>query len=183
LFTKSNFKHHGHIGMADQAASLAELAATSAWKHLTYRQDYPGSAHHDTRCIVWRGPAAMTPFAQAQHTTCAESYGYHEHLPATALVIAQALGLLPNREVGRIFVVSLRAGGHVTRHRDEGAYADYYSRAHVVLQSDHGNEFDCGGQLIHMRPGTVWSFNHRLEHEVWNRSDRERIHIIIDYKE
>lgn len=179
MFTKSNFKAIGRISPFSIRHALRELAATSAWDDHTFRQDFPGSAHKDTKAIILRGPEVID--LSALNNLSAVDYPYS--LPDTQFVVSCARALLPVREVGRIFVVSLRAGGHITRHADEGAYARHFSRMHVSLQSEQGNDFECGGETIHMQPGTVWSFNHHAEHEVWNRSQRERIHIIIDYKE
>lgn len=177
MFTKSNFKRLGHGFFTGPV--LAELAGNPLWDHLTFRQDFPASPHRDTKAIIVRGPARIG--IEAQESLDAIDYPYD--LPCTRATILHALALLPVKEVGRVFVVSLRAGGHIVAHADEGAYAAHYSRMHVSLQSDEGNEFRCGEETIHMLPGTVWTFNHHVEHEVWNRSDRERIHIIIDYKE
>ena len=33
-----------------------------------------------------------------------------------------------------------------------------------------------------MMPGEVWWFYNNIEHEVWNESDSERDHIVIDLK-
>src|SRR5437763_4661547 len=45
----------------DVQRALAELAQHAAlWKLFTARQDTPGSAHHDTECIVLRGPREVT---------------------------------------------------------------------------------------------------------------------------
>lgn len=178
MFTKSNFRLHGLIAPRIREAALRELAGTAAWGDNTVRQSYPGTAHSDTKTIVLRGPAN---WPTAQHDLSAVDGGYA--LPAVQRCVTCALALLPFKEVGRVFVVSLRAGGHIARHRDEGAYAEHYSRMHLVLQSEVGNTFDCGSESKRLRPGEVWSFNHREEHEVWNKSASPRIHIIIDYKE
>jgi hypothetical protein len=182
LFTKSNFKVLGKLGPGLIRSAVRELEGTQFWDDITFRQDFPGSAHADTKSIIWRGPKTIS--REAQESLDAVDYPDYAHaLPATDFAISCTRALLPIREVGRIFVVSLRAGGHIMAHADEGAYARHYSRMHLCLQSDNGNEFRCGSERIHMLPGTVWTFNHHVEHEVWNRSDRERIHIIIDYKE
>lgn len=179
MFTKSNFRQHGLVSPRLRDAALRELSGSPLWDALTFRQDYPGSAHKDTKTIVLRGPEVIS--LAAQESLDSKDYGLS--LPATRKLVSSATALTPLTELGRIFVVSLRAGGHITRHADEGAYAAHFSRMHVSLQSDEGNDFECDGEHVHMRPGSVWSFNHRREHEVWNRSSRERIHIIIDYKD
>lgn len=160
--------------------ALAELAGSPLWGTITQRQDYEGSAHKDTRCIIVRGPDPTSPDLFNSLASVDYQYANADALPECHRLIESVTSLLPSLAVGRIFVVSLRAGGHITAHADEGAYAEAHHRFHLCLSSEEGNTFHCGDESIHMLPGTIWTFNHQIEHEVFNRSDRDRVHIIID---
>ena len=37
------------------------------------------------------------------------------------------------KDMGRLLIVNLKPSGHVTKHNDQGTYADHYSRFHLVL--------------------------------------------------
>jgi Aspartyl/Asparaginyl beta-hydroxylase len=180
LFSQKNFKL-----VADElpvAPALAELAGSPLWDAITLRQDIPGSPHKDTRCIAIRGPDLEAPGALDSLTSVDYAYADAGALPACHRLVESVTSPLPSTAVGRIFVVSLRAGGHITRHPDEGAYAEAHCRYHLCLSSKEGNTFHCGDESIHMLPGTLWTFNHQIEHEVFNDSPEERVHIIIDVR-
>lgn len=165
----------------DVQPALAELAAhPDLWKVFTARQGTPGSPHHDTECIVLRGPREVTKDA-VFNDLAAHWLPYLAFTPALHRAVSQCVACLGDvARLGRVMVVNLKAGGRIDRHADEGAYAEHYERFHLVLQSAPGNLFACGGGVIHMQPGELWQFDHRKGHEVANHSSEGRIHIIID---
>lgn len=77
-------------------------------------------------------------------------------------------------------VVRLAPGGAIDPHWDAGGYAAAFSRFHLVMDSEDGNTFHCGTESVHMRPGELWWFNHREQHQVFNHSGAWRTHLIID---
>lgn len=175
---QSNFRLFGHFDVTDAAL---EQEHCGLWDYFTARQDAPQSAHRDTRCILLRGPDAPEFTEEVWFNTLESSdTGAVPHLPAVSQLVKAACDRLKVQELGRVMLVELAPGGHIDRHVDEGAYAAYYSRFHLALQSDPGNLFINGAEQIHMQPGELWQFNPHAEHEVFNRSDRPRIHLIID---
>lgn len=178
----SNFRYFGRL---DVAAALAEQRGSSQWDAFTARQDAPGSAHHDTRCIVLRGPDVPegTLYTPDIAFNVLESRDWEvsiRQLPETAALCAAVGARIRAVGLGRVILVELAPGGHIDLHADEGNYAAHFERFHLVLQSDEGNVFHNGAEAIHMKPGELWKFNHRVQHEVFNRSARPRIHLIID---
>lgn len=149
------------------------------WDVFTYRQEASGSAHHDTKCILLRAPEYFT--AESIYTDLeAANTLPSEVLSESTKLVNDLLNVLKADKLGRVMLVSLKPDGHIDRHFDSGEYSDFYDRFHIVLSSEDGNEFECGDELVKMKPGEVWIFNHHLEHEVHNYSDKERIHIIVD---
>lgn len=165
----------------DVQPALAELSANAhLWPLFTLRQDTPGSPHHDTECIVLRGPSTYTLEA-VFNDLAAEWLPYADTLPELKNLVAYAQHALGDGvELGRVMVVNLKAGGAIDEHYDDGAYAAYYDRFHIVLSSDDGNEFHCGGEEKRMRAGEMWQFNHHIMHRVLNQSNADRVHLIID---
>lgn len=168
--------------------ALAELAASpELWRIFTGRQDTPGSAHHDTECIILRGPKAITLEAVFNDLD-AYWLDYQGAMPPLSVVLPTVLALTFEavrklgaiEQLGRVMVVNLKPSGLIDPHTDEGAYAAHYDRFHLVLQSEPGNWFYCGDEAVHMKPGELWKFDHHTEHRVANLSDQGRIHIIID---
>lgn len=175
---QSNFRMYGtfDVGQARDEALVSDM-----WDLFTARQDTPGSAHHDTRSIILRGPACevLTNDIVFNMIECIDTPAI-EWLPATRDLCATACARLGVKELGRVMLVELAPGGHIDLHVDEGAYAAHYDRFHLPLQSDAGNWFMNGPEQLHMKPGELWQFDQHTEHEVFNKSTTPRIHLIID---
>jgi aspartyl/asparaginyl beta-hydroxylase (cupin superfamily) len=149
------------------------------WNALTFRQTFPGSAHHDTQSI-YLTYCERIDVESVFNDLRAVSYPALADLPEAADLINDALHLVGARSAGRVMLVDLKAGGRITPHIDEGAYADHYERFHLVITSEAGNVFECGGDTAHMKPGELWWFNHKRLHSVSNYSDTPRLHLIVD---
>ena len=161
----------------DVSAAIAEIAKhPELWSLITLRQDYAGSAHRDTETIVLRGPTSADGIFDNLDGV---DYAYFADLYFTAALLRQALQPLAWRELGRIMIVRLKAGGVIRPHTDEGAYARYYARFHLVLESSPDCVFTAGGESVHMAPGELWWFNHQVEHSVVNNGP-DRTHVIVD---
>lgn len=173
----SDLKHFRRVACLTPAAALRELEdRPELWDLLTVRQDYEGSAHRDTKAIVVRGPTTLEGLFDNLE---AVDFELLSQLPATFDLLMRAARAVQAREVGRVMIVKLQAGGRITPHTDEGAYARYFARFHVVLTSSSHCWFYAGGERVNMAPGELWWFNHQVEHEVRNGGP-ERIHLIVD---
>lgn len=161
----------------DVGAAAAELVAQpDLWKVMQVRQKYEGSAHADTETIVLRGPDTINGIFD--NLECVD-FEVGEKLPATIELIRGVVSFLKAREIGRIMLVSLNAGGWIRPHVDEGRYARYFARFHLVIDSNPGCRFRCGEEFVSMVPGELWWFNHQIIHSVVNRG-AERTHLIMD---
>lgn len=85
--------------------------------------------------------------------------------------------------IGRCMLSRLPPGGRVYRHTDGGDYPNYYERYHIILQGAPGNLFFCGHEYTEMLTGQIWWFQNLIEHEVFNNSDKDRIHLIVDLRQ
>lgn len=163
-------------GVDVAAAALEIMKQPALWKLMQVRQQYEGSAHIDTEAIVLRGPA--TTEGIFDNLECV-NFKVNEDLPATVELIRGITAFLKAREIGRIMLVRLNAGGCIRPHVDEGAYARYYARFHLVLESNPTCRFRCGEEMVNMAAGELWWFNHQVLHSVVNRG-AERTHLIMD---
>lgn len=146
------------------------------WALIQLRQQYAGSAHVDTETIVLRGPTSAENLFDNIESV---DYAYFIELPAITQLIRYAIEPLHYRDLGRLMIVNLKAGGEITPHTDEGAYARYFARFHLVLESSPACIFTAGGESVHMAPGELWWFNHQVEHSVVNNGP-DRTHLIMD---
>jgi len=164
----------------DVSTAVAELARQpELWHEFTARQTYPGSAHHDTECIVLRGPnpdSTISVFDDCDSV----AWPALELLPECTRLVIRLMDNQISLAVGRVMVVRLKPGGVIDPHVDEGAYADVYSRFHIPLISGVGNAFTCGDETVTMLPGTAWRFDHKQRHHVHNDSPDWRTHLIVD---
>jgi hypothetical protein len=154
------------------------------FNQITARQEAEGSAHKYTEAVFLRWCVHQT--IEAAFTEIdAIDYPALDLLPEACPLIAEVLERVDATHLGRVLITNLHPGGVIDPHSDEGAVADHYERFHVVLSSDEGNLFysKIGSdefESVHMKPGEVWFFNHKRVHRLVNRSDRPRLHLIID---
>lgn len=156
----------------------------SLWDEITARQTTPGSPHADTQAIILRWARDQSVEAAFTELT-AVNYPAYDKLPEARDLIESLMHTIGAKELGRAMVVSLKAGGHIPLHEDQGAYADHYERFHIALQSDDRNSFLIEtdrnqGEWVHMKEGEAWWFNHKRPHQLWNLSSAPRLHLIVD---
>jgi hypothetical protein len=98
-------------------------------------------------------------------------------------VALDLMGLVGGSQLGRMVITRLEPGKKILPHKDvNGAYANYYSRYHVVLQGLPGSLFMCGDETVNMLTGEVWCFDASAEHMVANNSKDDRIHMLVDIR-
>lgn len=160
------------------------LAALDAhpelWGMVTARQDFPGSAHHDTECVFLRWAADQSMEAAFRDLDAVWLPMPGDVWQALFNLLLVAMPPQSLQQLGRVILPKLKPGGVIDLHTDEGAYAEHYQRFHISLQSDEGNSFTVGGESFHALPGELWWFNHRQPHTVSNASARPRLHLIVD---
>lgn len=166
------------INVAPLLAAIEEHP--ELWRQFTIRQDYPGSAHHDTECIFILGPRSFTYQDYFQDISSLDYPALTPLMDALLPVLQPVLKQIGVTELGRVLIVRLRAGGVIDEHIDQGKYADYYSRFHIVISANAGCALVVGGQAQPMAAGEAWWFDHHKVHSGHNRGDTDRIHLIFD---
>lgn len=89
---------------------------------------------------------------------------------------AEQLGGAP----GRAKIVNLPPGKRVYPHVDRGEYYRVHARFHLVLRSADGSMLRAGDETCRLRPGELWWFDNKAEHEAWNDGTENRVHLIFD---
>lgn len=164
----------------DVSMAARELARKPwLWEQFTVRQTFPGSAHHDTECIVLRGPDPMSDIDVFDNLNTIP-WSALDELPACVSLVLQLMARDHMRPVGRVMVVRLKPGGVIDPHIDEGTYAAHHARYHIPIESGVGDAFTCGDETVTMLPGSAWWFNHRVLHHVRNDTSNWRTHLIVD---
>ena len=74
---------------------------------------------------------------------------------------------------------SLNAGTHIAAHT---GYPDGVLRCHLGLIGCDGCSLRVGDEVRNWQEGKCLVFDDTTEHEAWNRSDRTRVVLLIDFK-
>ena len=166
----------------DPAPLLARLKANQNLWTTSPRENYEGSAHAQAQSIHLRWVPEITSLNAVLNTTESIDYPAAKQLmPEVGEAVMSVLEQLgPLGELGHVLFTRLPPGAQISRHTDEGIYADLFDRFHLCLQGDAGNLFECGGETYHPEPGEIFWFNHKRPHSVTNLGRLERIHLILD---
>ena len=89
-----------------------------------------------------------------------------------SLPICRIEGRAPN-----VFFSILKAGSHIPPHT---GVTNVRGVVHLPLIVPEGCEFRVGGETRRWVAGQAFAFDDTIEHEAWNRSDRDRAVLIID---
>jgi aspartyl/asparaginyl beta-hydroxylase (cupin superfamily) len=89
-----------------------------------------------------------------------------------SLPICHIEGRAPN-----VFFSILKAGSHIPTHT---GVTNVRSVVHLPLIVPEGCEFRVGGETRKWEERKAFAFDDTIEHEAWNRSDRDRAVLIID---
>jgi len=92
----------------------------------------------------------------------------------------QVIDSMPGRR-SRIRLMRLRPGGAIFRHSDPMEDIDpNLVRLHLPIVTNPEVDFRVNDRRIVMLPGEVWHVDVRFPHEVYNRGDSMRVHLVMD---
>lgn len=174
------------LRIAEQVDVLPLLHAITMQPHLwdahPLRTTFPDSPHREASDILLRFND-LTGESQSFFTeTETVNLPALLLLPQARPLIFDLMRRVEGERLGRVVLTKLKPGGRIYPHPDEGAYAEYYSRYHILLQNGRGSVFECGGESLFMPPGSIWWFNSRVEHSVFNGGSEDRITMIVDIR-
>ncbi|HEY8027690.1 MAG TPA: aspartyl/asparaginyl beta-hydroxylase domain-containing protein [Burkholderiaceae bacterium] len=170
--------------------NLAIKRRPELWKEDTYLRDYPQGPFKQIESIMLRFPVKGVAETEVEVRNHLSKYDQHESIdyPSYKLlaearpIVMSLMARVGGERLGRVMINKIAPGGRIFPHADTFEHADYYSRFHVVLQSQPGVQFRAGDETVSMGVGEVWWFNNKLEHEVINNSADDRIHMIVDIR-
>lgn len=81
---------------------------------------------------------------------------------------------------GRSRFMGLAAGREVPPHIDIHYYWRTHLRIHIPVITNPDVLFTCGDETVHMAAGECWVFDSFLRHDVQNKGDAQRIHLVLD---
>jgi hypothetical protein len=161
------------------------------WKADTYLRDYPQGPFGEVESIMLRFPEKRV-FEQEEELAAYKAgkhfFDQHESIdyPAYAVLtearplVMSLFSMVQGERLGRVMINKIKPGGVIFPHADTPEHTAYYSRFHIVLQSEPGVKFRAGDEWAYFETGAAFWFNNKLEHEVVNESKADRIHIVMD---
>jgi hypothetical protein len=81
---------------------------------------------------------------------------------------------------GRSRLMGLAAGQEVPSHIDINYYWRTHLRIHIPVITNPGVLFTCGDETVHMAAGECWVFDSFRWHDVQNKGNDQRIHLVLD---
>jgi aspartyl/asparaginyl beta-hydroxylase (cupin superfamily) len=97
--------------------------------------------------------------------------------PRTAALVESLPICLIKGRAPNVFFSILKAGSHIPAHT---GVTNVRSVVHLPLIVPEGCEFRVGGETRSWVEGRAFAFDDTIEHEAWNRSERDRAILIID---
>jgi hypothetical protein len=160
------------------------------WKEDTYLRDYPQGPFKQIESIMLRFPTKGVYETEAELQNHISTYDQHENVDSPAYksltearpIIMDLMHRVGGERLGRCIINKIAPGGRIFPHADTPSHVEYYSRFHVVLQSQPGVVFRAGDESVYMATGQVWWFDNGAEHEVINNSADDRIHLVCDIR-
>jgi hypothetical protein len=115
-------------------------------------------------------------------TECIDHPQWVDQFHAVRLLANWMMESVEGKALGRIMIVNLAAQGNVPPHIDPLDYFAMYSRFHVPFKTNAQVVFSGGAGTAeeHMPYQTLCQLNNRLMHRLDNRSQENRIHVIVD---
>jgi len=169
---------------------LSIMRRPELWKEDTYLRDYPQGPFGEVESIILRFPPRSvheTEEAMRQHLSGVDQHEcvdqpVYKLLPEARSLVMNLMHYVGGERLGRVMINKIKPGGVIFPHADTPSHAEYYSRFHIVLKSEPGVIFRCADERAYFEPGSVFWFNNKLEHEVLNNSNDDRIHMVCDIR-
>lgn len=156
--------------MEGEAAAISSSAWVPHFNKGTYDGEWSGLALRsmggDT-AQLYPGATAKGPFADT---------GLLDTLPAHRQALAQF-----HCPVLAARLLALAPGAVIKEHRDYRlSWQDGEVRVHVPVLTSAGVEFFLDGTPVTMKAGEAWYLDLSLPHRAANRSNRRRVHLVVD---
>lgn len=87
----------------------------------------------------------------------------------------------PSGEPKRVMFINLPAGCDVDLHLDNGYHLTSSRRIHLPIITNDQVDFGVGDVLVPMLAGKLIEINNNKPHFVKNKSDKDRVHLLIDW--
>lgn len=88
---------------------------------------------------------------------------------------------LTGKRLGRAMLIKLPAKKSIAEHIDRGHHLETCDRIHLPVITDNKVDFIINGTVYPMVAGVVARINNNIPHSVVNNSDKDRVHLVMDF--
>ena len=165
---------------------LAELKDyPGLWNRYDFRTNYEGSAHAQVSDIILRY-RDFSDFEQdnpqdfaSEHES--EWYAAAYMMPGFKKTIEDIFSIVGGSELGGCLITKIPAGCEVKPHSDSGHWHSehFLNKYLLLLESAPRQTFEFGDEVHEGEAGDLFLFDNRTTHAVYNRSDVDRLSLII----
>jgi hypothetical protein len=160
------------------------LANLDEFDKYDYRRTFPNSPHAQMNDI-WARYNDVIPFEakgslegfEAEHDSI--WYPVIDKIPSVKNVVFDLMRIVDGERLGGVLITKLPPGGHIARHTDAGWHAQYYDKFYVPILNSEGSTFGFDDGIINPDLGDAWWFDNSNPHWVDNKSDTDRIAMIV----
>jgi aspartyl/asparaginyl beta-hydroxylase (cupin superfamily) len=153
-----------------------EQVLESDWVRHFNRQYYEG---------IWKGLALRSTSGRANqlHTPPDETAEALETPVLTRCHYFQQVLAAFNCPIQTARLLSLGPGSRILEHTDDFLGGeDGLTRIHIPITTDERVEYIVGSNRLVMNEGEAWCINFSLPHRITNASDKDRVHLVIDFR-
>lgn len=167
----------------DVAPLMAEMdRQPELWGANPWRKNIPGGPHSQMTdiWIRYNAPENIGPHFNDEHVPI--WYPAYERLPALKPIIERLARLVDGKRLGGVLITKIPPGRGIARHVDRSWHVETFDKFYVSLKSAPGARFIChegGEEVLEPKVGECWRFDNRLPHSVENKSDQDRITLIV----
>ena len=154
------------------------------WDEFTPRKSVEGSPHTAMQDI-WVRYNDIRKFPDGDLTHFNDPhypvwYPAYDVLPQLRPIIFGLMARVEAVQLGGVLITKIPPGGRIDPHVDAGWHVEHYNtKLYIVLQSNEKCLNRVEDEVVNMKPGEVWWFDNRIEHEVVNNGDDDRITLIV----
>jgi hypothetical protein len=161
----------------DDIARTMPDASSPLWNIDRLRQS-KHEVHRQTRSIVfeWLDNAWQV----GQHATIQRQSYAPPELARPVYACAEKLAAHYSGKIVRLVLAELAPRGRIAVHRDFGAGLIEVHRCHIPVITNTAVLFYIDMIPHYLEPGIAYEFDNTRRHEVDNRSDARRIHLLCD---
>ncbi len=103
-------------------------------------------------------------------------------LPQVFDLVFKIMSEVQGERLGGVLITKLPPGGEIKPHTDAGWHSDYYDKYYVCIQNKKGSNFYFHDGVVAPQEGEVYWFDNSNLHWVKNKTDIERIAMVVCIK-